>query len=228
MDKKTCLILGASRGLGLALAEQYCARGYHVIATSRSACPPLEDLGAAHPGQLTLYRVDIADAASVHALHTRLGTRRINTLFINAGVCKANGLSTLEVNEQDFVDMMLTNALSPMRALEIFHASVERDGVIAVMSSELASINGNPGIWELYSASKAALNMLMKAFYTRHQGDSLAYLLVAPGWVRTQMGGPDALLAISESIPLVVQTVEQQAGTPGLKFTDRYGETLPW
>lgn len=228
MGNKTCLILGASRGLGLALAEEYCAQGYDVIATSRTDCNELENLLTRFPEQLTLERVDIADASSIRALQTRLRDRSLNTLFINAGVCKANELTTLQVEEQDFVDMMLTNALSPLRALELLHANVVEGGVVAVMSSELGSITGNPGVWELYSASKAALNMLMKAFCARHQGDSLAYLLVAPGWVRTAMGGPNALLEINESIPLVVQTVERQAGVPGLKFTDRHGSTLAW
>lgn len=228
MSNKTCLILGASRGLGLALAEEYCARGYHVIATSRSDSPPLVDLKSRYPELLTLERVDITDLASVRALHGRLAATRLNTLFINAGVCKANELTTLQVDERDFVEMLLTNALSPMRAVEVLHANVERDGVVAVMSSELGSIADNRGVWELYSASKAALNMLMKAFYLRHQKDSLAYLLVAPGWVRTEMGGPGALLEISESIPLVVETVEGHAGKPGLRFTDRHGLTLPW
>ncbi|MGB3124785.1 MAG: SDR family NAD(P)-dependent oxidoreductase [Pseudomonas sp.] len=228
MSNKTCLILGASRGLGLALAEEYCVRGYHVIATSRSDSPQLDSLKLRYPECLSLERVDIADLTSVQALQGRLATTRLNTLFINAGVCKANELTTLQVDEQDFVDMLLTNALSPVRALEVFHGNVERDGVVAVMSSELGSIADNPGVWELYSSSKAALNMLMKAFYRRHQDDSLAYLLVAPGWVRTQMGGPDALLEISESIPLVVETVEGHAGRPGLRFTDRQGMTLPW
>lgn len=228
MSHKTCLIIGASRGLGLALAEEYCARGYHVIATSRGDSAQLDNLKICYPKQLTLEHVDIADLASVRALQGRLAAYRLNTLFINAGICKANELNTVQVDEQDFVDLLLTNALSPMRAVELFHANVERNGVVAVMSSELGSVAGNRGVWELYSASKAALNMLMKTFYTRHQGDSLAYLLVAPGWVRTQMGGPGAQLEIGESIPLVVETVEGHAGVPGLTFTDRFGVTLPW
>lgn len=228
MSTKTCLILGASRGLGLALAEAYCKRGFHVIATARGACAPLDLLAERYAGQVTVEQVDIADRSSVQALHARLGTRRLNTLFINAGICKANELNTLQVDEQDFVDMLLTNALSPIRAVEVFHGNVERGGVVAVMSSELGSIQGNPGVWELYSASKAALNMLMKTFHARHQDDSLVYRLVAPGWVRTDMGGPNAVLEIDQSIPLVVQAVEQHAGVPGLAFIDRYGATLPW
>ncbi|MGY2290952.1 SDR family NAD(P)-dependent oxidoreductase [Pseudomonas sp. SDO528_S397] len=228
MSSNTCLIVGASRGLGLALAEEYCARGYQVIATSRGDCAALEALKAQYAAQLALEHVDIADLASVRALQARLSGVRLNTLFVNAGICKANELSTLQVDEQDFVDMLLTNALSPLRVVELFHGQLEQGGVVAVMSSELGSIGANPGVWELYSASKAALNMLMKAFCARHQDDTLAYRLVAPGWVRTAMGGPNAVLSIEQSIPFVVTTLQQQAGVPGLKFIERHGATLPW
>jgi NAD(P)-dependent dehydrogenase (short-subunit alcohol dehydrogenase family) len=105
---------------------------------------------------------------------------------------------------------------------------VPAQGVIAVMTSELGSIAGNTGHWELYSSSKAALNMLMKCFSSRHPGDPRALLLVAPGWVRTEMGTSDATLSIEESIPFVVETVERSRGRAGLRFIDRNGRSLPW
>jgi NAD(P)-dependent dehydrogenase (short-subunit alcohol dehydrogenase family) len=96
------------------------------------------------------------------------------------------------------------------------------------MSSELGSVANSTGFWELYSSSKAALNMLMKSFSARHPNDPCALLLVAPGWVRTDMGTQDAVLEISDSIPLVVDVVTRNAGVPGIRFIDRHGEILPW
>lgn len=124
--------------------------------------------------------------------------------------------------------MLLTNALSPMRVIELFHDRVKVNGVVAVMSSELGSVADSTGFWELYSSSKAALNMLMKSFHARHVEDTRALLLVAPGWVRTDMGSQDALLDVSESIPLVVDVVNRNAGIPGLRFINRHGDELPW
>jgi NAD(P)-dependent dehydrogenase (short-subunit alcohol dehydrogenase family) len=226
--KKTVAIIGASRGLGLALAEEYCARDWHVIATSRGKSSGLDTLRERYPAALETEKVDIVDLASVRALRERLAGRKLDTLFINAGICKANDLTPIAVSDQDFLDMMLTNALSPMRVIEVFHDLVAENGVIAVMSSEIGSITNCFGFWELYSSSKAALNMLMKAFSARHPDDPRALLLVAPGWVRTEMGGEEASLEISDSIPLVVDVVERNAGVPGLRFTDRHGEILPW
>ena len=206
--KKTIAIIGASRGLGLALAQEYSARAWNVIATSRGKSAGLDALRERYPAALEIEKVDIADLASVKALRERLAGRKLDTLFVNAGICKANELTPIAVSDKDFLDMMLTNALSPMRVIEVFHDLVAENGVIAAMSSEIGSITNSSGFWELYSSSKAALNMLMKGFAARRPDDPRALLLVAPGWVRTSMGGTDALLSIEESIPLVVDMVE--------------------
>jgi NAD(P)-dependent dehydrogenase (short-subunit alcohol dehydrogenase family) len=107
------------------------------------------------------------------------------------------------VSDQNFLGMVLTNALSPVRVIEVFHDLVAENRVIAAMSSEIGNIS-NVGFWELYSSSETALNMLMKAFSERHPDDPRALLLVAPGWVRTEMGDEEATLETSDSIPLII------------------------
>ncbi|WP_296185690.1 SDR family NAD(P)-dependent oxidoreductase [Pseudomonas sp. UBA1879] len=227
-NKSTALVIGASRGLGLALAEEYLTRGWQVIATTRGHSEGLDKLRQRFGVSLEIEQVDIIDLSSVRALRGRLDARELDTLFVNAGICKANELTPLQVAEKDYLDMLLTNALSPMRVIELFHDRVKVDGVVATMSSELGSIADSTGFWELYSSSKAALNMLMKSFHARHVEDTRALLLVAPGWVRTDMGSQDALLDVSESIPLVVDVVNRNAGVPGLRFINRHGDELPW
>jgi NAD(P)-dependent dehydrogenase (short-subunit alcohol dehydrogenase family) len=227
-SRKTALIVGASRGLGLALAEVYCGCNYHVIATVRTPSKALDDLAIRFRSSLEIATADITDPASVAALKHRLKDRTIDTLFVNAGICIARENTPLDVSVKDFVALMVTNALCPMRVVETFENQVPPRGIIAVMSSELGSIGGNTGKWEIYSSSKAALNMLMKCFVQRHAGDSRAMLLVAPGWVRTEMGGEEAGLSIEQSIPHVVKSVEARAGKAGLRFLDRHGNTLPW
>jgi NAD(P)-dependent dehydrogenase (short-subunit alcohol dehydrogenase family) len=226
--KKSVLILGASRGLGLALAEEYCTLDYEVVATVRTPSPALGQLHERFPSSLQIKSVDTTAPDSIARLKNELNEREFDTLFVNAGICIAKNNTPVDVAESDFVALMLTNALSPMRVVETFHDRVSPRGVIAVMSSEIGSVQINKGKWEIYSASKAALNMLMKCFSARHEGDSRALLLVAPGWVRTEMGGEEATLSIEESIPNVVKSVEAQAGKAGLRFIDRHGKTLPW
>jgi NAD(P)-dependent dehydrogenase (short-subunit alcohol dehydrogenase family) len=227
-DRLTILIVGASRGLGLALAEEWLKRDARVIATVRSDSRQMKALRDHFPGSLEIKIVDVVDAVSVHTLRDRLDGRKFDVLFVNAGICKTTEKTPSTVDEQDFVDMMLTNALGPMRLIELLESLVPASGVLAVMTSELGSIAGNPGYCELYSSSKAAVNMLMKCFAARHQGDRRAMLLVAPGWVRTDMGGTTASLSVEESIPFVVDSVECNRGKPGLRFIDRNNRVLPW
>lgn len=224
----TVLVMGASRGLGLALAEEWLKRGWHVIATARSGSAGLDDLAARFPASLTIERVDIDQADAVHALRQRLAGRTIDVLFINAGIARAIAESPTTASEQDFLAMMLTNALAPVRAAELLGDLVPKGGTVAIMTSELASITHATGGWQLYSASKAALNMLMKGYAAKHAEDGHALLLVAPGWVRTEMGGEDALLSVEECIPHVVDMVEANRGQPGLRFVDRFNRSLPW
>jgi NAD(P)-dependent dehydrogenase (short-subunit alcohol dehydrogenase family) len=227
-QKSTVLIVGASRGLGFALAEEYCGRDWQVIATVRRTSERLNALAARFPGSLAIEAVDINDGDQVRALRGRLNERRLEVLFVNAGICTARENTPSDVDIADFTELMITNALSPMRVVELFESLVPSRGAVAVMSSELGSITQNRGFWEIYSASKAALNMLMKCFAGRHPGDPRALLLIAPGWVRTEMGGPGASLSIEESIPGVVDAVESNLGRAGLRFIDNRGRTLPW
>jgi NAD(P)-dependent dehydrogenase (short-subunit alcohol dehydrogenase family) len=124
---------------------------------------------------------------------------------------------------------MVTNALSPMRVDETLGRRVDPKGTIAIMSSGQGSVadNGGGG-WEIYRASKAALNQLTRSYAARHEGDNRTLLLMAPGWVRTQMGGPDARLTVGESIPSLVTTIDAQRGRPGLRYLDHQGRSVPW
>jgi len=124
---------------------------------------------------------------------------------------------------------MVTNALSPMRVVEDLGELVVPDGTIVIMSSGQGSIaNNERGGFEIYRASKSALNQLMRSHAARHRDDGRTLLLMAPGWVRTDLGGPDALLAVDESIPRLVATVEAQRGRTGLQFLDYQGRTVAW
>ena len=227
---RIALIVGASRGLGLGLASEYLERGWRVIATVRgSRHTPLHDLAAASAGRLEIEEVDINARDDVANLRQRLDQRRLDLLFVNAGVAIDPDAAIGRVSTEDFVSVMVTNALSPMRVIEALHALVPPGGTIAAMSSDLGSVSANvDGGWEVYRASKAALNTLMRSFAARHAGDPRSLLLIAPGWVRTDMGGPQAELSIEESIPRVVDTVSAQAGIAGLQYLDYQGRIVPW
>jgi NAD(P)-dependent dehydrogenase (short-subunit alcohol dehydrogenase family) len=226
----TALIIGASRGLGLAMADEYLKRGWRVIGTVRgTARTGLHDLADKSGGRLEIEHVDIADASQIAALRQRLAVRTLDLLFVNAGVSNGAQETFPAAGRDEFFRLMTANTYGPMSAIEALHDLVRPAGTIGVMSSGLASITNNvPGGWENYRASKAALNMLMRSYAARTSATPRTLLCIAPGWVRTDMGGPSATLGIDESIPRVVDVMLAQAGRPGLQYLNYQGETLPW
>ncbi|MBN9326666.1 MAG: 3-oxoacyl-ACP reductase [Cellulomonas sp. 73-145] len=224
------LLIGASRGLGLALAQQYLARGSTVVATVRGSGPTaLHQVVPGTEGRLTIETVDITEADQVDALRTRLAAQRFDLLLVNAGVTDDESDTVATVSTSEFVRLMVTNALSPMRLVEAFQDLVEPGGTIAIMSSGQGSVaNNERGGFEIYRASKAALNQLMRSYAARHRGEPRTLLLLAPGWVRTDLGGPAAPLTIEESIPNLVEAVAAQHAHGGLQYLDYLGRTVRW
>ncbi len=226
----TVLLIGASRGLGYAIAEEYIKRESKVVATVRGpGRTALHDLQDTAGGRLVIEHVDINAPEQVQALRGRLGSRTFDLLFVNAGVTNGPDETTANVTEEEFTRLMITNALSPMRVIETLGGLVVPNGTIAIMSSGQGSIaNNQRGGFEIYRASKSALNQLMRSWGARHDHEQRSLLLMAPGWVKTELGGPGARLTIEESIPNLVTTVDAQRGRPGLQFLDYRGEIVAW
>jgi NAD(P)-dependent dehydrogenase (short-subunit alcohol dehydrogenase family) len=228
--RKTVLLVGASRGLGYAMAEEFLKRDWNVLGTVRgSAQTLLHELSQRFPGRIEIENLDITATVQIDALRSRLADRTFDMLFVNAGVTNNPNETIGDVTTEEFIRVMVTNALSPMRVVETLYDSVVEDGIVGVMSSGQGSVSNNThGMREVYRGSKAALNMFMRSFAARHQTDRRAKVLMAPGWVRTDMGGPDARLTIEESIPGVVNTLLAAQGHPGLQYLDYLGQTVPW
>jgi len=225
------LVVGASRGLGLAIAAEFVKKGWNVVGTvHQSARSELHDLADGHPGRIAIESLDVTKRDQIAALHDRLSDRSFEILFHNAGIANANPREPIaEVSTDEFARVMVTNALSPMRVIEALQDLVPADGLIGIMSSGQGSISNNEtGGAEVYRGSKAALNQLMRSYAARHAGEPRALVLMAPGWIRTALGGPDAPFSVEETIPKVVDVLLSQQGKPGLRFLDREGRTVPW
>jgi NAD(P)-dependent dehydrogenase (short-subunit alcohol dehydrogenase family) len=224
------LIVGASRGLGLAMAAEFAGRGWRVLGTVRGAGAPLHRLAAERPDQVEIQTLDMTDHDQMRALGNRLSGRRFDIVFVNAGVANGAPENTMaEVPTEEFSRVMLTNVLGAMRAVEEFGALVRSGGVIGVMSSGQGSITNNAnGTNDVYRASKAALNQAMASYAGRHAAEGLAIVLMAPGWIRTEMGGANAPFGVEEAMPQIVDVLIAQRRSPGLRYLDRHGQTVPW
>ena len=226
----TILLIGASRGLGLGLAGEFAKRGWHVVATVRAgARTELHDLAEAHPDRIEIETVDIAQPQQIAMLRDRLASRVFDLLFVNAGTANMEDEIAGEIATEEYARVLVTNALGPMRVIEACRNLVAADGLIGVMSSGQGSITNNTnGLHEVYRSSKAALNQLVRSYAARHAEDRHALVLMAPGWIRTQLGGPKAPFGVDDSVPLIVDVLLGRQGKPGLAFLDRDGNTVPW
>jgi NAD(P)-dependent dehydrogenase (short-subunit alcohol dehydrogenase family) len=227
-DRRVVLVIGISRGIGRGLAAEFLRRGWSVIGTVRSPHDGLAALADGTAGSLRIEHLDVTRPEQIVALRERLASVRLDVLFVSAGI-SGNGVPAAEIDDTTFNNVMVTNALAPMRIIETFQDLVTGHGTIAVMSSRQGSISRNDrGDFEVYRASKSALNQLMRSYAARHRGGTRALLLVAPGWVQTELGGPGALLTVEESVIGVIDTIEADQPAGEVRFVDYRNQTIPW
>lgn len=224
------LIVGASRGLGFAMASEFVSRGWNVLGTVRGGETALHTLAANHPNAVEIEPLDITEADQIKALRDRLADRLFDIVFVNAGTANRRQDETIaQVSTDEFVRVMVTNALGVMRTVEALGALTPPDGMIAVMSSGQGSVaNNNNGGHEVYRGSKAALNQYMRSYAARQADGSRSMILMAPGWIGTELGGPDAPFSVEETVPDIVDVLIAQQRIPGLRYLDRNGQTVPW
>lgn len=227
-DAPLILIVGASRGLGHAMAAEFAARGWRVVGTVRGAGTPLHALAAERAGAVEVETLDMTDHDQIRSLRGLLAGRPFDVVFVNAGIVNRSPSDTLaEVSTEDFVEVMATNVLGAMRAVEELGPLARPGGVIGVMSSGQGSIANNAnGTNDVYRASKAALNQAMASYAGRHREQ--ATILMAPGWIRTDLGGANAPVGVEEAMPEIVDVLVAQRDAPGLRYLDRYGKRVPW
>ena len=225
-EPKTALIVGASRGLGLGLANELADRGWAVTATVRSG------QGDGLNGAATkVERLDINEAGSVDDFVARGKGQVFDVVFINAGVGGPMGKSAETISPDEAAAVFNTNAVAPVRlAMKMVPAVRPHSGIVAFMSSVLGSIELNTkGQAPIYSASKAALNQLTRGFAAGLPEESgITVLSVHPGWVKTDMGGANADIDVATSVKGIADVLESKAGAGGQAFVDYQGKTLPW
>jgi NAD(P)-dependent dehydrogenase (short-subunit alcohol dehydrogenase family) len=229
--RKSALIVGASRGLGLGLATELARRGWQVIATVRTPDVP-GDLAAAvakSSGRISTAKVDVESKSSVDALVSMLSKGKLDLLFLNAGIAGPKHQSVDEVTAAELAALFTTNSIAPVRIARRLLPNVVDGGTVAFMSSRMGSVADNlSGGMDLYRASKAALNSLTRSFVATAAHDrKVSVLTLHPGWVRTDMGGAAAPLSIAESVSGLANVIES-AQTAKHRFLDYQGAELPW
>ena len=218
------LITGAGRGIGLEFARQYAADGWDVIATVRdpAAAPKLAALG------VRVERLDMRDFAALAAFPERLGEQPLDLFIANAGISKAKWIRDGE-DAGSWQEVHLVNAVAPTLLAETLLPLVEAaGGRMAAISSRMGSIDDSSGGYVAYRASKAALNAAWRALALGWSGRPVTLLMLHPGWVQTDMGGPQAPLAAEESVAGMRRVIAGLSRSESGAFLDYRGEAIPW
>jgi len=228
---KNALIVGANRGLGLALVKALVGREVSVLALSRGESGELGALARSVPGLLELDRLDVRRDRDFEQVAERT-TGRFDLFVYNAAIHLENDRVDLDETKVDDVLATLdVNAVGAVRAMKYLGRSVAEGGLVALISSEAGSIadNWRPSEYG-YCMSKAALNMFASLLRVREQqrGSGIRVLAMHPGWIRTDMGGPNADISAGEAAADIVNTLFARYGAEGPPFVDRFGEAMSW
>ena len=229
----TILITGASRGLGLEFTRQYLAEGWTVIAACRNpgAARGLQDLEAKSKGALAVVELDVTDGASVQRAAGRLQGRAIDVLVNGAGIYGGGGQKPGSLDYADWRQVLEVNLLGPARVCEAFLDDLERSDrrLIVTVTSGMGSLADNTsGGSILYRTSKAAVNMLMRTSAIDLKARGITCIVVNPGWVKTDMGGPNAKLSPEESIHAMRRLIAKLGPGDSGKFYNYDGREYPW
>jgi NAD(P)-dependent dehydrogenase (short-subunit alcohol dehydrogenase family) len=221
----TILITGANRGIGLALAQQFTARGDDVIAVCRHGSPELDRTGARVEAG-----VDVTDAAAVDALAQRLAGVRIDTLVLNAGILAKESLGMIDAAGFDSMRRQFeVNALGPLRVAQALRDRLADGGKVGIITSRMGSVadNGSGGYYG-YRASKAAVNAIGKSLSVDLAPRGIAVVLLHPGYVATDMVGGSGDVTPADAAKQLIARLDALTLKDSGTFWHANGSALPW
>jgi NAD(P)-dependent dehydrogenase (short-subunit alcohol dehydrogenase family) len=222
----TWVVTGANRGIGLGLAREIAGRGQSVIGTARrpERAAELRGTGA------RVEQLDVTDESSVAEFARNLGGAPVDFLVHNAALGTA-GPAADRLDPADVLRSLDVNAVGPIRVTQAILDNVRAGSrrTIVGMSSGLGSLSGNDsGGWVAYRISKAALNMYVRTLAVEMARERFTCVVFDPGWVRTDMGGPNAPTVPEDAARKIVDRIERLTPSDTGRFLDRRGRDVPW
>lgn len=231
---KTTLITGANRGIGLEFCRQYAADGWRVLACSRytEKSDALNKLAAQHLEQVKIHALDITDHVQIDRLAQVLADESIDLLINNAGIYPDLDKSGFgHTDYAEWIEAFRINTMAPLKMAETFAALIARSKqkTIVTITSKMGSIADNSGGGSyLYRSSKAAVNMVVKNLAIDLKPIGITAVVFHPGWVKTDMGGPNALISAEQSVSSIRQVIARLTIADSGKFFGYDGQVVPW
>lgn len=227
---RTVLITGANRGIGLGLTTAYLNMGASVVATYRSAASSEALLSLCEKyDNLRVRHLDITDYAAVSAFKNEFD--QLDLLINNAGYYGPKGCTFGDTDVNEWRKVIEVNTIAPLKLIEALYPALEKSSEkrVAILSSRVGSMHENTsGGGYIYRSSKAAVNSVIKSLHNDLSPQGYTVLALHPGWVKTRMGGPNALIDVSQSVAGLVDVIEGSGDEHSGGFYNYDGQIIPW
>ena len=230
---KKILVTGANRGLGLGLVKKFLKNNEKVICTTRNISKSKELIlcKEKYNDNLEICELDLLDKESPNILSNFLGNEPIDLFINNAGVIGHSAQHFKSVSLNHWIDVLKVNLISPLLITQSIIKNVEKSSErkIYFISSKVGSIEDNKsGGMYIYRSSKTALNQVVKSLSIDLKPLGISVISLHPGWVRTEMGGPNALISVEESVNGMVDVISNTSIINSGQFINYDGTRLPW
>ncbi|MGB2133624.1 MAG: SDR family oxidoreductase [Pseudomonadales bacterium] len=223
------LITGANRGIGLQLTKHYIEAGWEVIATYRNA-EGNEALQALASPQLTLLQADVNNDEGINKIASYFQGQGLDLLINNAGIYGPRDQTFGKVERQAWREILEVNTISPMMlAQSLADSLAQNKGILAIISSKVGSIDDNTsGNAYMYRSSKTAVNQVIKCLSIDLGPRDITVVSLHPGWVRTDMGGPNGSIDVVESVTGLTNVIAHVSADQNGHFINYDGSPIPW
>jgi NAD(P)-dependent dehydrogenase (short-subunit alcohol dehydrogenase family) len=227
------LITGANRGLGLEFTKQYAEDGWRVFACCRNpdAAKELLELTAKHSNLISIHTLDVGNFNQIDELAQSF-SQPIDILLNNAGIYPASPNGKLANSDYDkWLEAFRINSLAPFKMAQAFAGQLEKGQIkkIINLTSKMGSIEDNTsGGSYLYRSSKTALNMIIKSLSFELAPKGISTIVLHPGWVQTDMGGPNGLINAQQSVNGMRKVIDKLTLADSGKFFAYDGKVIPW
>ncbi len=224
------LITGANRGIGLEMVKLYAARGDTVLACCRNPAEA-EALNAVE-GDVEVIEVQVSDGASVASLASNLGDRPVDLLINNAGMAgpSYDQQNAYAMDFDGWAETFEVNTMAPVRVMQALMPNLKAssDARVVTITSQMGALSLDMPVAYAYCTSKAALNKFMKMAALELGKEGINVCVIHPGWVQTDMGGPNAEITPQESAEGIVATIDGLNAETNGSFWKWNGEAHGW
>lgn len=223
-------ITGAARGIALELVRQHCAQGDRVFAFARNpaSADTLSALAAASGGRVSVHAMDVGQDASVASGVAETGDDPVDIVYNVAGLAGNIAPEFGDVDWALFDEVFNVHVKGSLRVLNAFLPRMQAGARVINFSSQLAASTWPYGGFHAYGASKAALGRLMRSIAVDLKERGIIIGIVHPGYVQTDMGGPQADITPQESATGVRTLAENWTLDRSGDFLRWNGEPHPW